>query len=293
MSSFGSILASRSLDRRRLILSAAALGMAASVPRLAGAQDATPGADAGADWKLDLNSATDDELLTVPDTGDRMLHEFLEYRPYTSIQQFRQEIGKYVDDSQVAAYEQHVFVPVDPNAADLETMKQLPGVDDAIAQQLLDGAPYDNGFAFLTKLAELVPGVDLAQAQAYVPSAAKLNLNDATSDQLMTVPGGGERMTREFGEYKPYTSILQFRKEIGKYVDDAQVAAYETYLYVPVDPNAADVDTLQQLPGVDATSAQALIDGRPYDTNDTFAAALAERVPTGKAAAARRYLTGA
>ena len=30
--------------------------------------------------------------------GQRMLHEFKEYRPYKSMEQFRREIGKYVDD---------------------------------------------------------------------------------------------------------------------------------------------------------------------------------------------------
>ena len=46
---------------------------------------------------LDLNSATDDEILAIPGIGKRMLHEFKEYRPYKSMDQFRREIGKYID----------------------------------------------------------------------------------------------------------------------------------------------------------------------------------------------------
>ena len=106
--------------------------------------------------KLNLNTATGDEFLTVPNVGDRMVHEFMEYRPYTSIQQFRREIGKYVDDAQVASYEQYVFVPVSPNNADAETLQQLPGVDGAIADQLIAARPYASSAAFLTKLGELV-----------------------------------------------------------------------------------------------------------------------------------------
>jgi hypothetical protein len=34
--------------------------------------------------------------------GKRMLHEFKEYRPYKTIEQFRKEIGKYVDQKEVA-----------------------------------------------------------------------------------------------------------------------------------------------------------------------------------------------
>lgn len=44
----------------------------------------------------------------------------------------------------------------------------------------------------------------------------KYNLNTASTAQFMSIPGAGERMTREFEEYQPYTSIGQFRGEIGK-----------------------------------------------------------------------------
>jgi DNA uptake protein ComE-like DNA-binding protein len=118
--------------------------------------------------KLDLNTVTDEQLLTVPGVGDKMLHEFLEYRPYTSIVQFRQEIGKYVSEEQVATYEESVYVPVDPNAADVETLKQLPGVDDTIAQALIDGRTYATNDDFLSALAMLVSASDAAAAAPYL-----------------------------------------------------------------------------------------------------------------------------
>jgi hypothetical protein len=37
-----------------------------------------------------------------------MLHEFKEYRPYKSIEQFRREIGKYVDKTELARLERYV-----------------------------------------------------------------------------------------------------------------------------------------------------------------------------------------
>ena len=46
---------------------------------------------------LDLNSAADEEILAIPGIGKRMLHEFKEYRPYKAMEQFRREIGKYID----------------------------------------------------------------------------------------------------------------------------------------------------------------------------------------------------
>lgn len=62
-------------------------------------------------WKpIDLNTATDEEILLIPGLGDRMLHEFKEYRPYQAIAQFQREIGKYVDEEEVARLQQYVEV---------------------------------------------------------------------------------------------------------------------------------------------------------------------------------------
>jgi predicted DNA-binding helix-hairpin-helix protein len=59
---------------------------------------------------IDLNSASDADILSIPGVGQRLLREFKEYRPYTSIEQFRREIGKYVDKKEVARLERYVAI---------------------------------------------------------------------------------------------------------------------------------------------------------------------------------------
>lgn len=119
---------------------------------------------------LNLNTTAEADFKMIPGVGDRMAHEFDEYRPYSSIKQFRKEIGKYVDESEVARYEQYVFVPIELNTATEEDIKALPGV--------------------------------------------------------------GDRMAHEFEEYRPYANMEQFRKEIGKYVDDKELARLERLVYL-------------------------------------------------------------
>lgn len=119
---------------------------------------------------VNLNTATRDEILLVPGIGPRMLREFLEYRPYKAMAQFRREMGKYVSAEEVARMEQYVFVPMD--------------------------------------------------------------LNTASDEDLMTIPGFGPRMLREFKEYRPYRAIEQFRREIGKYVNAQEVARLERYVVI-------------------------------------------------------------
>ncbi len=123
---------------------------------------------------INLNTATRDEILLVPGVGRRMAHEFEEYRPYVAMEQFRREIGKYVDDEEVARLEQYVFVPID--------------------------------------------------------------LNTASDEDILSIPGIGKRMLHEFKEYRPYINIEQFRREIGKYVDAKEVARLERYVVVKEAP---------------------------------------------------------
>jgi DNA uptake protein ComE-like DNA-binding protein len=59
---------------------------------------------------INLNTASDEDILSIPGVGKRMLHEFKEYRPYKSIEQFRREIGKYVDKQEVARLERYVTI---------------------------------------------------------------------------------------------------------------------------------------------------------------------------------------
>ena len=49
-------------------------------------------------------------ILLIPGVGNRMHHEFEEYRPYQSIEKFRREIGKYVKPDEVARLERYVTI---------------------------------------------------------------------------------------------------------------------------------------------------------------------------------------
>jgi DNA uptake protein ComE-like DNA-binding protein len=120
---------------------------------------------------------------------------------------------------------------------------------------------------------------------------AKLNLNTASGDEFRAqIPGLGNKMVHEFEEYRPYKSVLQFRREMGKYVKPEQIAEYEKYVYVPIAENDSDAATLQQIPGLDASEAAALVAGRPYASRDAFLARLSEKISAEELAVAKTYL---
>jgi len=119
---------------------------------------------------INLNAGAREEILLIPGVGNRMLREFLEYRPYAALSVFHREIDKYVDDAELARLEQYVYVPID--------------------------------------------------------------LNKASDADIMTIPGLGNRMLREFKEYRPYDGIERFRREIGKYVSKEEVARLERFVTI-------------------------------------------------------------
>lgn len=130
-----------------------------------------------------------------------------------------------------------------------------------------------------------------AGAGASISEDGKINLNNMTREQLEeTIPDFSGRMVREFFEYQPYISVQQFRREIGKYVDEAQVADYEQYIFVPIDVDESDQETIMQIPSVDAALAQQLLAARPFGSNDAFLALLGESLSAEQVAVAATYL---
>jgi DNA uptake protein ComE-like DNA-binding protein len=119
---------------------------------------------------------------------------------------------------------------LDPNAASAEELATVPGVDPQLAQALVAGRPYADMRAVDRVLAGRLgePQRDSVYTRLWKP----LDLNSASKEEILLIPGVGERMHHEFEEYRPYRSIEQFRREIGKYVDDEEVARLERYVTI-------------------------------------------------------------
>jgi len=59
---------------------------------------------------LPLNSTDEADFKFIPGVGDKMAHEFVEYRPYSDMAQFDREISKYVDAEELARLRRYVIV---------------------------------------------------------------------------------------------------------------------------------------------------------------------------------------
>ena len=119
---------------------------------------------------------------------------------------------------------------IDPNAATREQVLSTPGLTEAAAEAVLAGRPYDDMLEVDRVLAQHLN--EQQRDSVYARLWRPLDLNTATADEILLIPGVGPKMRHEFEEYRPYTSIAQFRREIGKYVDDGEVARLEQYVTI-------------------------------------------------------------
>ena len=120
---------------------------------------------------------------------------------------------------------------LDPNTASREQLLAVPGMDAALADAVIAGRPYADMRAVNAVLAPRLE--EAARDTVYTRLWKPLNLNTATAEEIELIPGVGGRMRHEFEEYRPYRGIEQFRREIGKYVDEAEVARLERYVTIP------------------------------------------------------------
>lgn len=117
---------------------------------------------------------------------------------------------------------------LDANSATEEAMAALPHMNQALAATVAGGRP----FVTVGDLDELLSAeLDEEQRAAlYGHLFVPIRLNDAANADIRLIPGVGRRMAHEFEEYRPYSNIEQFRREIGKYVDAEEVARLERYV---------------------------------------------------------------
>ena len=119
---------------------------------------------------------------------------------------------------------------LDPDQASRDQLLAVPGFDASLADAVVAGRPY----ADMTAVDRVLAG-RLSEQQrdsVYTRLWKPLDLNGASKEEILLIPGVGNRMQHEFEEYRPYRNIEQFRREIGKYVDPAEVARLERYVTI-------------------------------------------------------------
>jgi DNA uptake protein ComE-like DNA-binding protein len=107
--------------------------------------------------RINVNTATEEELLAIPGVGEKIAHELQEYRPFVSKEHFDRELGKYVDAEALAALSQHITIGlVNINTATEEELRTVPGVGEKIAHEITEYRPYTTWEQFEKELGKYI-----------------------------------------------------------------------------------------------------------------------------------------
>jgi DNA uptake protein ComE-like DNA-binding protein len=178
---------------------------------------------------------------------------------------------------------------VDANIATDKEMSAMPHMTAALVKSVVDARPFQSA-TDLDKVLGQTLSAD-QRKELYGRLFVHVNLNTCTKEEILLIPNAGARMVREFFEYRPYKALAQFHREIDKYVDDAELARLEQYVFVPIDLNTASDADIQTIPGAGPRMLREFKEYRPYKSMEQFRREMRKYWDAKEVARLERYVT--
>jgi DNA uptake protein ComE-like DNA-binding protein len=178
---------------------------------------------------------------------------------------------------------------LEPNVATEQQLAGLPNMTPAIAKALVERRP----FMGITDLNAFLLSQKLTREQAaefYRKAFVHINLNTATRDEILLIPGIAQKMAHEFDEYRPWKTWAQFDKEIGKYVGKEETDRLKQYVFIPVNLNTATDEDIMSIPGAGQKMVHEFKEYRPWKTKEQFDKEIGKYVGAKETARLWRYV---
>lgn len=178
---------------------------------------------------------------------------------------------------------------LDLNTAPEKELAGLPGLTPAILKGLLDRRPFGSVTELHTFLLEqkLTPE---QTTEVYKKAFIHVNLNTGTREEILLIPGAGNRMAREFAEYRPWRTWGQFDKEISKYVGQPETDRLKQYVFIPVNLNTGTDADILSIPGAGQRMLREFKEYRPWKTKEQFEKEIGKYVGPKEVARLWRYV---
>jgi DNA uptake protein ComE-like DNA-binding protein len=178
---------------------------------------------------------------------------------------------------------------VDVNTVAEKELLTLPHMTPAIVKGILEKRP----FASVVDLNAFLTGQSLSTdqlTQFYGRAFVHVNLNTGTREEILLIPGAGNRMAREFAEYRPWKAWAQFDKEIGKYVGQAETNRLKQYVFIPINLNTASDEDILSVPGAGSRMVREFKEYRPWKSKAQFDKEIGKYVDAKETARLWRYV---
>ena len=180
---------------------------------------------------VDVNTAVEKDLLTLPHMTPAIVKGLLEKRPFANIVELNTFLtSQSLTPEQLTALYGKAFIHVNLNTGTPEEILLIPGAGKRMVREFAEYRPWKTWAQFDKEISKYVgqPETDRLKQYVFIP----VNLNTASDADILTIPGAGARMVREFKEYRPWKTQQQFEKEIGKYVGAKEVARLWRYVVI-------------------------------------------------------------
>jgi len=208
--------------KHRLALVMGALALVASV--------AVPQAQVGKGL-VDPNVAAEKELAALPHMTPAIVKAMIEKRPFMSVVDLNAFLlAQKLTAQQAEDFYRKAFVHVNLNTGTREEIVLIPGAGTRMAREFMEDRPWKTWAQFDKEIGKYVGQQETDRLKQYV--FIPVNLNTATDDDILSIPGAGTRMVREFKEYRPWKAKAQFDKEIGKYVGAKETERLWRYVVI-------------------------------------------------------------
>jgi DNA uptake protein ComE-like DNA-binding protein len=178
---------------------------------------------------------------------------------------------------------------VDVNTVAEKELLALPHMTPTIVKGILEKRPFAN----VVDLNAFLTGQSLTPAQLtefYGKAFVHVNLNTGTREEILLIPGAGNRMAREFAEYRPWKVWAQFDKEIGKYVGQAETNRLKQYVFIPINLNTASDEDILSIPGAGPRMVREFKEYRPWKSKAQFDKEIGKYVDAKETARLWRYV---
>ena len=187
---------------------------------------------------LEPNVAADSQMLKLPRMTPTTVASLKGAIPILSITTLDSILGaNSILAAQRAELYNQMFVHVDLNRGTDAELMLIPGVSAARLAAIKAGRPYKTFDQFATAMAKTAGATEIARLEQYLFIPIDLNTwTDPIMDSFASINVSNPRWKREFAEYRPWTSMAQFEREISKYLRSRPTELKRLQRYVIINP---------------------------------------------------------
>ena len=170
---------------------------------------------------VEPNIAPDSAILALPHVTPALFDAIKAARPILSATVLDSiAAANSLDKAQRTTLYGRMFVHVDLNRGTDDELLLIPGMNQARVDAIKAGRPWKSFEQLQAQLAKTAATpAEVARIEQYLFIPIELNTwTDPIMDSFASINVGTPRWKREFAEYRPWTSMEQFDREISKYL---------------------------------------------------------------------------